>query len=181
MKKWIALAALVSAINCARPPDPQKAAGKPFEPAPAPPKALITTATFEPVYRAGKTIQGATEAGVSLLKFTELMQAFATELGIAKDHELNASDRQLLAIYRESFEAYQDSRALWLAKLKEGPVFDPGLHPDVVEIMKTYSVAPYPNGNWNADVAIQAVWKKAGERLDSATALYLGKPTQTRS
>ena len=52
---------------------------------PTPPKP--TTATFEPVYRAAKAVQGATQSGVTFVKFGELMQAFATEISIAKDHE----------------------------------------------------------------------------------------------
>ena len=74
---------------------------------PAAPPLTITQATFEPVYRASKALQGATGPGVSYAKFDELLQALSTEIAIAKDHQMNDLDRKLIALYEEALAAYK--------------------------------------------------------------------------
>jgi hypothetical protein len=74
---------------------------------PAAPPLTITQATFEPVYRASKALQGATGPGVSYAKFDELLQALSTEIAIAKDHQMNDLDRKLIALYEEAMAAYK--------------------------------------------------------------------------
>jgi hypothetical protein len=75
-------------------------------PPPTPPPT-ITQATFEPVYRASKAIQGATGPGVTYVKFDELLQALSTEIAIAKDQQMNDLDRKLIALYEEALAAYK--------------------------------------------------------------------------
>lgn len=89
-------------------------------PPPSPPKveATITQSTFEPVYRAAKAVQGATVAGIAFVKFGELLQGFSTEIGIAKDHDLNEADKKLLPLYAEAFSHYQLSAELWKMKIQ---------------------------------------------------------------
>ena len=74
---------------------------------PAAPPPTITQATFEPVYRASKAIQGATGPGVTYVKFDELLQALSTEIAIAKDQQMNDLDRKLIALYEEALAAYK--------------------------------------------------------------------------
>jgi hypothetical protein len=93
------------------------ACSKPLDPPPAPPPT-ITQATFEPVYRASKAIQGATNPGVTYPKFGELLQGLSTEIAIAKDHQLNEVDRKLIARYEEALATYKFSAELWKLKLE---------------------------------------------------------------
>src|SRR6185503_16346089 len=79
--------------------------------------APVTVATFSALYRAGKTVQGATASGVTYVKFGELLQGFSTEMQIAKDHPLNDTDTSLLALYEKAFGQYQFSALLWKRKL----------------------------------------------------------------
>ena len=100
---------------------------KPDAPLPAPPPApppTITQATFEPVYRASKAIQGATGPGVTYPKFGELLQGLSTEIGIAKDHQMNGLDRKLIALYEEALATYNFSAELWKVKLQAHEVYE---------------------------------------------------------
>jgi hypothetical protein len=77
----------------------------------------ITQATFEPVYRSSKAIQGASGPGVTYAKFGELLQGLSTETGIAKDHQINDPDRQLIALYDDALRGYKFSAELWKMRL----------------------------------------------------------------
>src|SRR5579859_7164605 len=50
------------------------------------PKGSISAEKFEGVYRAAKSIEGATGTGVTYLRFRELLQGLSTELSILADH-----------------------------------------------------------------------------------------------
>jgi hypothetical protein len=149
------------------------------------PQVKVTTATFEPVYRAAKTVQGATQSGVSYVKFGELMQGFSTELGIAKDHELTASDKKLLALYQQVFDAYQFSKVLWEAKMKDLTDKDAPIpvitfsSQDVayyrLHVVKSIPVPGYPDLNYVAAESMLTVWQQAEVLLTGAAAVYLGK------
>lgn len=154
-----------------------------------PPPPTVTKATFEPLYRAGKSVQGATASGVTYTKFGELLQALSTEIGIVKDHPLNAADRRLLALYEEAFGHYQVSSTLWQLKFESSSKVWNGEIPVVLNgkaVNGLYDVAgaydipltdhtmPY-TGTKYATVpgdAPQRVWAKADEVLNSASRMY---------
>src|ERR1700682_5467766 len=116
MWRIIALALCLVTVGCGSSGTPHK-------------QSKVTTAIFEPVYRAAKTVQGATQSGVSYVKFGEVMQQFSTELSIAKDHELNAADKKLFAHYQDAYDAYQFSKEMWSQKIEVGSEHRPGLNP----------------------------------------------------
>ena len=152
----------------------------------------VTTATFEPVYRASKSIQGATQSGVTYIKFGELMQGLSTEISIAKDHSLNATDRELIALYDDAFTAFQASAALWKDKLEnkreDGALFVAlqGENGQMLDLPRARFATVYElpvtdrvDGTLKYKTipgdSFQRVWIKANETLQKATALYYGR------
>lgn len=108
----------------------------------------VTTSTFEPVYRAAKAVQGGTHSGVTYPAFLELKQRFATEIAIAKDHDLNGADKGLLSLFEESYSDYNASAELWKNMIGRGVDQE----------------------------ALSVIWRDADQILDRATAVYYGKP-----
>lgn len=170
------------------------ACSKPLDPPPAP--ITITQATFEPVYRASKTIQGSTATGVTHVQFGELLQKFSTEIAIAKDKQMNELDKKLVAVYDEGLAAYQFSNELWKVKLesdeetwkgeipvsikgKTSPVIDAGVKKYGLKV--TDRRLEYLGTRYQAvaGTAIQEVWSKADEILNRATEMYYGRSTKT--
>ena len=116
--------------------------------------STITQATFEPVYRASKAIQGASDPDVTYAEFGELLQAFSTEIAIAKDHEMNDLDRKLIALYEEALAAYNVSANLWKTKMP-----------------------PHDESTALPPTAIQQMWTRADDSLKRATEIYYGRFT----
>jgi hypothetical protein len=191
-RRLLAFALVIGAIpacNDARPSD----SPKPTTAAKAPPAPAVTQATFEPVYRASKAIQGATGPGVTYAKFGELLQGLSTEIAIAKDHQLNEADKKLLALYDDALTAYKFSAKLWSLKIEahndywkdEIPVAFSGKPPgaDVAPGLTQYGLVPenrvlkLTGAKYQAlpKEAIQFVWTKADEILNQATEMYYGR------
>ena len=165
---------------------------KPLDPPPAPPPT-ITQSTFDPVYRASKALQGATTAGVSYVQFGELMQDLSTEIGIAKDHQMNNLDKGLIGLYDEAFATYNFSAALWKAQIdtpKEMVGGDIIVEVDGVETepggiarLEKYGIPVRERGvkymknrvKVVSPDAIQVVWGAANELLRRATEMYYGR------
>jgi hypothetical protein len=154
----------------------------------------ITTKTFEPVYRAAKSIEGAARSGVSYVKFSELLQALSTELGIARDQKLNETDRKLLTLFDEVYEHYKASSLLWHMKIEmsddlwkdEIPFqFSDKADPSFAALIKKYDLSaaerkvPYTGTRYRALAAdsIQRVWASAETALKTASDLYYGRET----
>jgi hypothetical protein len=169
------------------------ACSAPLDPPPAP--QTITQATFEPVYRASKTIQASTQPGVTYLKFGELLQSFATEISIAKDKQMNAVDQKLVGLYDEAMAAYYFSSVLWRLKNEahdemwkgEIPVTFSGApaSPEVAQGLAKYELplidgrVPYTGAKYQAvsGQSVQIMWLKADEILKRATEMYYGRST----
>ena len=114
--------------------------------------STITQATFEPVYRASKAIQGAAGPGVTYAEFGELLHALSREVAIAKDHKMTGLDRKLLALFEEALAAYNVSANLWKTKI---PADD--------------------ESNALPPTAIQQMWTKADDSIRRATEIYYGR------
>jgi len=112
----------------------------------------ITTTTFEPVYRAAKTVQGATASGVTYVKFGELLQGLSTEIGIAKDKSLTSNDKLLLEVYEHVNEEYQKSQSFWKLKIES-------------------------RNNLASDLEsqMQDAWSRADKMLQRATEVFYGR------
>lgn len=158
----------------------------------------VTQATFESVYRAAKTVQGATETGVTYVKFGELLQALSTEVDIAKDHRLTGPDSKLLALYQQALGHYAVSASLWKLKIDTGdsdgsvwhgeiPVSVNGeaVPQDMQALITAYHLPlnegrmKYTGTRYKALPAdsVQRVWKVAEATLKQATDLYYGRTT----
>lgn len=150
----------------------------------------INQKVFEPVYRAAKTIEGATGPGVTYPKFGELLQQLNTELVIARDQVKSDDEKKLLAQFGEVLEAYNFSMVLWKQKLEHSRSVVPGkiflgwmeVDPELAPNLTKYGLKPNaPDGSTSSltidDDAIQRTWSKAGEALKRATDAYYGRPT----
>lgn len=78
---------------------------------------------FEPLYRAGKAISGATEVGATLVEYRELMQSLATEIEVAEDRASSSDELQLVAFYKDALAAYRDAATMWQAKIELASAF----------------------------------------------------------
>lgn len=116
--------------------------------------STITQATFEPVYRASKAMQGATGPRITYAKFDELLQTLSTEVAIAQDHQMNELDRKLIALYEEALATYKVSATLWKTEI--------AAHDEL-------TARPTP--------AIHRMWIEAGDRIRRATEIYYGRAT----
>lgn len=146
------------------------------------PQPQVNQAKFEGLYRAGKTVDAAVGVSVTLPKFRELVQAFATELSIAKDRASVAEERRLVDLYADALNVYRDSLALWDAQIDQHSKiadFNAGLlcYGDVQEIAARYGLPCVEYGPDGMKVvpneSQQYLWSVAGVKLRKANASYL--------
>ena len=139
--------------------------------------AKIDQAKFEAVYRAGKSMEGATSTGVTWLKYSELMQAFATEVSIAKDKAQSTIEQELVSLYGEALIAYQDAQIVWRKKI--GHDGNLGIsESEMKRIVEAYPIQGAGSGSsfsFSPDQAIQTIWVRAGAKLRDANEKYTGK------
>ncbi len=181
---FILVAALAVSAGC----------GNELDPAPA--KLTVTQSIFTPVYRAAKSIQGATGPGVTYMKFGELLQEWSTEIAIAKDQQMNDIDKRLLAKYEEAIAAYKFSADLWKQKNEahqdywngEIPVgFSGTISPEFADGLQKFKLTPvnrkmpYTGASFSAipGDSIQQVWLFASAAVDEATEIYYGRSDGT--
>ena len=161
------------------------------------PKGAIDAKKFEGVYRAAKSIQGATSVGVNYLRFRALVQDLSAEISIVKDRS-PFSDREgaLLALFEAALIHYDNSAIFWklkidMAALKwngEIPIeFDKLGHPPDTALTQLALLYGIPVHNRLSAPrllaaatrykavpanATQYVWSKAGAAVEAAAALY---------
>src|SRR5262245_8619307 len=88
------------------------------KPAASAKKRPIDQSKFEAVYRAGKNIEVATsDVGVAFAKFGDMLQAFTTEVSIARDKASSADEQALADAYSSALAVYADSYQLWKDRL----------------------------------------------------------------
>lgn len=171
----------------------------PAQTQPAAKRQSITLSAFEGLYRAAKNLQGATAAGVTLVKFGEYLQAFATELSIVKDRgHLNEADQQLLAVFQDAYSDYDLSATLWKLKIGahddvwkgEIPIYhegsagtEAGAAGDAfLKVASKYRipVSDHVLSGGHGYKAIpgdspQRIWASASSKMEQASALYYGR------
>ncbi len=142
----------------------------------------VNQAKFEGLYRAGKTIDAAVVVSVTLPRFRELVQAFATEVSIAKDKSTAPAERNLMELYADVLDVYRDSLALWDAQIaQKSESIDPGVaqlcYGDVGNIAAKYLLPCVEYGPSGMKVlpskSQQYLWTVAGVKLRKANAAYL--------
>jgi hypothetical protein len=132
----------------------------------------INKAIFEPVYRTSKAIEGAVGSGVTRDEYRELLQACATEIGIAKDHDLTPNDTALLAKYDEALHMYQFAGTIWTSHI-DYLQYSNLNKTELQTLETTYHIKI--NIATSAKGAMQVLWKQAGEILADTTATYYGR------
>lgn len=158
------------------------------------PQSATNQSKFEGVYRAAKSIQGATASGVSYTRFRELLQALSTELLMVRDHApFSERETALESLFAAALNHYENSAAFWTMTSGETEtpiyVYRPGQKPDtaLVRLAGLYGIPVHdriysPSMRQSAVQykaidrdAVQYVWRKASETVDAAVALYVAK------
>ena len=173
---------------------------KPDEVVASAPKGTINTTKFEGVYRAAKSIDGATAAGVTYVRFGELVQGLSTELSILADHgPFTEREQALRTLFSDALKHYEISATFWKMKIDasdplwkgEIPIQfeEPGQAADtrVADLARAYGipvadrftsppmgVSPKRYKAVPSD-AMQYVWAKASATVSAAAALYTAK------
>lgn len=150
---------------------------------------------FDGVYRAAKSVKEATAVGVNFPRYSELVQALATEASIASDKASSPGERALAHRFASVVTAYRDSVTLWQHKIQDAGVsFLSGqilvaiavgageIHEDsemrrIVDAYKintqTISTAGGGKAITISPVAVQIPWIMAGQRMAVAEKTYL--------
>jgi hypothetical protein len=153
-----------------------------------PAQADISQAAFEPVDRAAKAVRAATGNDVSLADFRKLLLVYAAELSALSNRPLAPADQALLPLYRDAFDAYDFSLALWEGKLRRQtsayggdkmPVQIGTMKFDELGLARKYEVPleeeTMPSGVTLIVVpsnAAQLMWTKGAILLSEASARY---------
>jgi len=147
----------------------------------------INQKNFEKLYQSAKTIEGSVSVGINFQKFGELLQNFATEISIARDKGKSEEEKELLKIYLEVLDMYQDSHRLWNFKILLSDEYfylrgyicvgkgDAIVKKYNFPTFENSQVADYYNRYYIREDSIQIIWAKAQEKLEKANNLYLGK------
>jgi hypothetical protein len=160
------------------------------EPPPPPVKQpVIDQKKFEPLYRSAKTVQASLDVGLTYAKLGDLLQAFATEISIAKDKASTPKETELVGMYRNALLTLQDSGLLWKHKLAgagydwipDGRIF---VEAELLPVVEKYEIptkherTSFSKGFTSIpEKSIQLVWAKAGEQLQTANKLYYAEET----
>lgn len=168
---------LLTLAGCRKAPPPSP---------PAPPmvkRPAVDQKKMDPLYRAAKSIQASQTVGVNYQKFGELMQAFATEISIAKDRASSQKEQQLVTSYAAALVTLHDSGVLRKEQIDDsrynfipaGRIFvEQSLAPIVAKYSlakKTHKGYGRPWESISAD-SIQILWSKASEQIDAANKLF---------
>lgn len=108
----LAAVGLVALAGCEGSKPPPQA----VPPKPAPP--AIELAKFDATYRTAKAISAAFSVGVNYERFSELLQAFATEVSIAADRAISPEEKKLVTDYRDLLALYADLSTIWQDHIK---------------------------------------------------------------
>lgn len=141
-------------------------------------------ATYEPLYRAGRAIEGAISVGVSYVEFGNLLRTFSTELLIATDKAKSKADKDMVAAYGDLLLTYKESATLWKAQIDSSkyewlrgriPV-NAEIGPIVAKYnLTTTSVSPsFSDSNVTtiSGDSMQRLWEVASEKSKKAVSLY---------
>lgn len=120
-------------------------------------------------------MKGATNVGVTLIRYRELLGTLASEVAIAADGAKRDNEKEMVGMYAAALMNYKDVATVWAAKIQHGSESLPAYLPEVDEIATKYRLPKEPN--LSADNAIQSIWSEAGKNIDTANALYNGHDT----
>jgi hypothetical protein len=145
---------------------------------------------FEPLYRAGKAIEGATSVGVSYLKLGELLQGLATEVLVYKDRTNGEEEELLVALHAKALQIYKDSLVVWKPKIDTGETLAPNVYGgrEVSLLVDQYNLDAEANTRTpdlviikDGDAALRKMWSVADLQLQRAELVYKGKGQEVRA
>jgi hypothetical protein len=152
---------------------------------------------FDAVYRAAKSVKEATAVGVNFTRYSELVQALATEASIARDKATSPGEQTLAQRFAGVVTAYRDSATLWqhkigdastdflrgqimvaISRLGTGEMLE---DPELRRIVDTYKITTQTistgAGGGTAitisPIAVQIPWIMADLRMAAAEKTYL--------
>jgi len=140
----------------------------------------IDQTKFEAVYRAGQGMKSATDVGVTIAKYRELLQVFASEVAMAEAKAANPDEKRMVAKWSEALVNYRDAVTLWVAKIEHR---DPNLPtttlPEGPALIEKYRLVTLQGEDpayrtFSVEIAMQTVWQKAGANIAMANASYTG-------
>lgn len=120
--------------------------------------------TFEPLYRSAQAVDASTTTGVTYAQFLPLVQAFNTEIAIARDRASNDAERILIDDYMKAAAMYQDSLTIWAGKIRRDGV--------IPSVATDYGYFP---GGASYDERLHAIWNLAAVWTAAGHAVYTGK------
>lgn len=139
---------------------------------------VVDQAKFQDLYRSAKAIEGATSVGLNRPKFSELLQAYATEISIARDKAITKAEKDFVNLHLAALEVYQDSATVWDSTIEHPSKYGDyiyysqtiefiGLKYELGPVAKDISEGMYilPKGT------IQYLWSKAGNKVKEANAM----------
>lgn len=159
IRTWVAIAAVLISIGCSS-------------------GGTVDNARHENLYRAAKSLESAVGVGVTLARYRELLQQFATELSISKDKAANRAEREMITAFADAFIAYRDAGTLWDQKVRGVEQLSPAGNAELMGIADAYPIRGSGSGanfTFAVDAAMQTVWRAADARLTRAVALYNGQ------
>lgn len=146
---------------------------------------------FSTVYRAGKSIEGASIIGVNYEKFETLLHNLATEIAILRDQVKSKKELETYESYAEALEHYRDGLIILRGKLiYQHPNGEIEVTPEMDEIIQKYyfdtqehttKLNPitrrYYMEEWVSisEDSLYVIWKKAARSLERANDLYYSK------
>lgn len=155
------------------------------DPVPPPVAAAPASPALEqiaqPTIRAAKAVENATQVGVSLIRFGELLEALAMETKLLRDNAKNEETRDLAYIFEDALKMYQDSRQLWhqgiqsdnsSMSLRRGFIVPE--HFGLADIAAKYFMPRVSLDIWglnkgvNVNEGLRLIWADAGKRLEQA-------------
>lgn len=78
-----------------------------------PPRPALDQAKFEPLYRAGKAVEGSLAVGMNALRMSELEQALSTEIAVANDRAKTEHEKDLVLAYTAALVVLHDATTFW--------------------------------------------------------------------
>jgi hypothetical protein len=144
---------------------------------------------FANLKRAFTAISAATATGVSLVQYTPMIQAAATEVALARDAAASDAERQALDLYERAIDAYRDAATFWqrdiefYARRDNRLAYGGGLPVDMVgvgHLVEKWSLSAGKSDIWGINrgvprsYALSTMWAAAGKAVEDAeTALGL--------
>lgn len=137
----------------------------------------------QPTIRAAKAVESATQVGVPLVRFGELLEALAMEIKLLRDNAKDEKTRDLAYIFEDALKMYKDSRQLWYQgiqsdnssmSLQRGFIVPE--HFGLSDIASKYFIPRVSLDMWglnkgvNVNDGLRIIWAEASERLAQAYA-----------